>query len=332
MIRSNPYIDAPLTITRIVYMIYCTVIYLSQVIYGSIRGFLWFTLGKKDDRKRELFHNAIWKHFNIDMEYSPFWKTTIHNPYKEDFKKGSILICNHQSMLDTLCLLVLSPRVLIVTHDKVWNNPIIAAVLRYADFISVTDTQWEDRFDYCKSFLDKGYSIAIFPEAQRSVHGNILRFHKGAFYLAEKLKADILPVFIHGAAHVLPTGVSFANKGKLYIEIGERIAYKDDSFGKNYVERCKRFHLYYIDYFESIRNKIETPDYFRDLVISLYSSVGLEKEVKEVLIKGKPDRWGIDDLIMALTNPLNQLDVSKKSHLRLLYNKFTNLPSNIKFI
>ena len=34
--------------------------------------------------------------------------------------------------------------------------------------------------------VKEGYSIVIFPEGTRSVDGVIRRFHKGAFYLAEK--------------------------------------------------------------------------------------------------------------------------------------------------
>ena len=38
--------------------------------------------------------------------------------------------------------------------------------------------------------VKEGYSIAIFPEGTRTYDGRMKRFHKGAFYLSEKLQLD----------------------------------------------------------------------------------------------------------------------------------------------
>lgn len=332
MKRPNPYIDLPLTFERIAAMTLSATVYIAQLVYGSLRGFFWFTLGKKTDEKRKRFHETMWRYFNFDVKYHPWLYADIRNPYGETFERGSILICNHQSLLDTLCLLILSPKILIVTHDKVWNNPFVAAVLRYADFFSVSDTGWEGRVDYCKSFIDKGYSIVIFPEGRRSPEGNIQRFHKGAFYLAEKLQADILPVFIHGAAHVQPVGCAWANRGGFHIEIQKRISPTDTSFGVGYVERCKRLHTYYERHFEEIRYEVETPDYFRHLVVELYASIGLRKEAVGVLDGKIGDQWHIQGLIDALVHPEKEIRLPQSSPLRRLYDKYSHLPENILFV
>ena len=332
MKRSNPYIDLPLNATRVMTMLLSAIVYISQLVYGSIRGFLWFTIGKKTETKRQKFHNAMCRFFRFDIKIHPWLYANIHNPYHEKFERGAILICNHQSMLDTLCLLILSSRILLVTHDKVWNNPFVAVVLRYADFFSVSDTEWDSRLNYCKSFIDKGYSIAIFPEGTRSRDGNIQRFHKGAFFLAERLQTDILPVFIHGAAHVLPAGCTFANKGEFYIEIGKRITPEDTSFGSDYAKRCKKLHRYYQEHYEEIRYKIETPTYYRHLVIEMYASIGLRKEAKNVLSGIIHDQWHVNKLTQALVHPEQEFILPKSSPLYQLYNKYTHLPKNITFI
>lgn len=332
MKRSNPYIDLPLTVERVVWMGISVVIYLSQLIYGGIRGFLWFTLGKKTDEKRLRFHEAIWHFFNFCVKYHSLLNVRIHNPHGETFEKGAVIICNHQSMLDTICMLILSPRILLVTHDKVWNNPIVATMLRYADFFSVSDTEWSGRIDYCKSFIRKGYSIVIFPEGERSREGNILRFHKGAFFLAEQLQADILPVFIHGAAHIQPVGCKFQNKGCFYIEIGKRVVSDDTLWGGDYVQRCKNFHRYYVEHFEEIRYKIETPDYFSHLVIAMYASIGLRKQAINVLKGNMSDQWHIKNFVEALVNPEKEFEVPVSSPLKRIYDKYTHLPQNIIFV
>ncbi|HIY89039.1 MAG TPA: 1-acyl-sn-glycerol-3-phosphate acyltransferase [Candidatus Bacteroides pullicola] len=332
MKRPNPYIDLPLTVGRVLAMVLSVVVYVSQLVYGSILGFCWFTCGRKTDAKRERYHRAMWRFFRFDLRSHPWLYANIHNPHGEDFHRGAILICNHQSLLDTLCLFILSPRILLVTHDRVWNNPLVAAVLRYADCFSVSDTGWDDRLEYCRSFLDKGYSIAVFPEGCRSQDGNVQRFHKGAFYLAERLEADILPVFIHGAAHVMPVGTTFANRGGFDIEIGRRIPPNALSFGSGYVERCREVHRYYVAHYEDICRRVETPDYFRSLVIGLYASVGLGCKAKNVLDGARYDAWDVLTLVDALVHPECTYTLPASSPLRRIYDKYTHLPQNITFV
>ena len=332
MKRPNPYIDLPLTVGRVLAMVLSVVVYVSQLVYGSILGFCWFTCGRKTDAKRERYHRAMWRFFRFDLRSHPWLYANIHNPHGEDFHRGAILICNHQSLLDTLCLFILSPRILLVTHDRVWNNPLVAAVLRYADCFSVSDTGWDDRMEYCRSFLDKGYSIAVFPEGCRSQDGNVQRFHKGAFYLAERLEADILPVFIHGAAHVMPVGTTFANRGGFDIEIGRRIPPNALSFGSGYVERCREVHRYYVAHYEDICRRVETPDYFRSLVIGLYASVGLGCKAKNVLDGARYDAWDVLTLVDALVHPECTYTLPASSPLRRIYDKYTHLPQNITFV
>ena len=332
MKRPNPYIDLPLTVGRVLAMVLSVVVYVSQLVYGSILGFCWFTCGRKTDAKRERYHRAMWRFFRFDLRSHPWLYANIHNPHGEDFHRGAILICNHQSLLDTLCLFILSPRILLVTHDRVWNNPLVAAVLRYADCFSVSDTGWDDRLEYCRSFLDKGYSIAVFPEGCRSQDGNVQRFHKGAFYLAERLEADILPVFIHGAAHVMPVGTTFANRGGFDIEIGRRIPPNALIFGSGYVERCREVHRYYVAHYEDICRRVETPDYFRSLVIGLYASVGLGCKAKNVLDGARYDAWDVLTLVDALVHPECTYTLPVSSPLRRIYDKYTHLPQNITFV
>ena len=68
-----------------------------------------------------------------------------------------------------------------------------------------------------------GYSVIIFPEGSRSEDGKIRRFHKGAFYLAEKLDLDILPIMIHGTDYTLSKQDKLLKDGQLTVKILPRI-------------------------------------------------------------------------------------------------------------
>jgi 1-acyl-sn-glycerol-3-phosphate acyltransferase len=328
----NPYVNLPLTFIRCAVMTYSTLIYVGQLLYGSVLGFFWFTIGRKTDEKRRRFHEAIYRFFCYNATHHPLFRVDVDNSVGEKFERGAIVVCNHQSMLDTLCMLMLSPRILLVTHNRVWNNPLVAAVLRYADFFSVSDTEWGERTDYCRHFLNQGYSIVIFPEGERSADGDVHRFHRGAFFLAERLHADILPIFIHGAAHVMPIGRGVANAGTMSIEIGRRIAPDDVSFGEGYVERCRGMHRYYQNHYAEIRRAKETPEYFRSLVTELYAAIGLGREAWAAQMGLESDRWDVKTFVDALVYPDREFRLEQSSPLKKLYNKYNHLPKNIQFV
>ena len=68
--------------------------------------------------------------------------------------------------------------------------------------------------------VKEGYSIAIFPEGTRTYNGKMKRFHKGAFYLAEALKLDILPILLYGNNKIIAKAQPFnIRKGIIYTEI-----------------------------------------------------------------------------------------------------------------
>ena len=59
----------------------------------------------------------------------------------------------------------------------------------------------EDSLEPLQDLVNRGYSIVVFPEGTRSYDDTIKRFHQGAFYIAEKLKLDIVPLVLHGVGY-----------------------------------------------------------------------------------------------------------------------------------
>ena len=52
------------------------------------------------------------------------------------------------------------------------------------------------------------------------------RFHQGAFYVAEQLGVDILPVYLYGPGRILPKKTYSLHKGPIYVETPSRSARK----------------------------------------------------------------------------------------------------------
>ena len=57
-----------------------------------------------------------------------------------------------------------------------------------------------------RDLLSHGASIAIFPEGTRSKDGKLAAFKKGAFSIATKAKAKIVPMTILGTGDIMPAG------------------------------------------------------------------------------------------------------------------------------
>lgn len=235
----------------------------------TIGAFLKYLFPAPKATRKLLFHKFLMYNCRFIIYFFVNIKKTIVNPQKEDFKKPSIIICNHQSMIDLAFLLMISPKTIIFTNDRVWNSPFFGGIVRLADFYSASNG-YEEAIGKVEQKLKEGFSVIIFPEGTRTDTGEILRFHKGAFYLAEKLQVDILPMLIHGADNCLPKGDFFYREGHLRLDILPRIKYDDLTYGATYSERTKKICAMMRKKYDEIRAEVETTDYFRPSVVHNY--------------------------------------------------------------
>lgn len=290
-IRRNP-----VTIGQILRLAYCSAAYLFELLYGSIIGLVLWCLPDKGKKKEAWFHRVIQHAMHADAHHIWGVKFNVHNDAKESFDKASIIICNHQSMLDPMFILSLSPKILVMVGDKVWRNPVVKTMFRVSRFINASHTLEEMEQKVARAISD-GYSVVVFPEGLRS-DGEVKRFHNGAFYLSRQLGVDILPMYIHGTGHVMPKGSGFASSGQVDLLIGERIpAEKIDGFGETVIKISKRIRELYRNRYEQFRSQIENTHYFHDYVIAkhIYKGSGIEKETRQLLRRYDDFSKWIDD-------------------------------------
>ena len=191
------------------------------------------------------------------------------NKANERFQHPAIIIANHQSFIDILVLLSLSSKILMVTNHWVWHSPFFGAIIRYVDFYYIGEG-YEQYMERMRKKVKEGYSIAIFPEGTRTYNGKMKRFHKGAFYLAETLQLDILPILLYGNNKIIAKAQPFnIRKGIIYTEILPRIPADDLSFGTTYQERTKRISAYMKEGYAHIcreKNTTDNPAFYEALI------------------------------------------------------------------
>lgn len=214
------------------------------------------------EMRKKLFH-SIRSAFAKSMIYVNFHvRKKIDNPLNENFSKPAVVICNHHSVIDSLFMQSLNPKLILMVNDWVWNNPFMGPIVRMGGFIPKA-AGYEENLDRIKNLIAEGYSLVIFPQGSRSPTPDLGRFHKGAFYIAEKLNLDIVPIIFHGTAFVQGKDDSFLlKKGIISAYYLPRILPSDESFGKDFSERTKKISSYFKREYAKLREQIETVDYY----------------------------------------------------------------------
>ena len=269
--------QVPLTLKRLIYTIVTLfVFFVFALLIFTPFTLVYMILGPNTEKKRYRFHRIIAGFMRIALKLLPGVKFHLENKYGENFEKPAVIIANHQSHLDLLCTIMLHPKVVLLTTDWVWKNPIYGIVIRYAEYYPVSDG-YDKNLERLQSLVQRGYSVVVFPEGTRSETGEILRFHKGAFSLAQALNLDILPVFIHGASHVMPKKDIVLREGQLTVKIERRMKVEEvlSMDSRALTSQC---HKYYIQHFAELRNQLENTEYVIPFVRYKYIYKGHEVE------------------------------------------------------
>ena len=246
----------PVTIMRILRSAWAFGFLILSVIVCTPVVLIMF-LGRKREWKDRFLHNLLYRFANLVIRRVPAVKFTLDNSVGEDFSKPAVIISNHQSHLDLMCLMMLTPKMIVVTNDWVWRNPVYGALIRRAEFVPAAEGI-EDYMPQFRSLVERGYSILVFPEGTRSADCSILRFHKGAFHLANELNLDILPVCLNGVGFALPKEEFMLRPGHITVTVGKRVAPDDMSWGADARERTKAFHKFYQEWYADMCNKLES--------------------------------------------------------------------------
>ena len=123
-------------------------------------------------------------------------------------------------------VLALSPKLLILAKGWVRKVPFFYPIARFLGFY-YSDDGFESITESFGKRLGEGWSLAVFPEGTREMDGKIHRFHRGAFYMAEELGLDIVPVVMYGNGRVLPKHAPFnISDGISSVEILPRIRHR----------------------------------------------------------------------------------------------------------
>jgi len=139
-----------------------------------------------------------------------------------------VLISNHSSHLDAICLLAALPAELrnrcfsAAASDYFYTNILMELTARLLanTFPFKRRTDPKRSLEACVRILERGDSLIFFPEGTRSVTGELQPFKKGIGALVQGTPYPVLPAYLHGAHKVLGKGQMAPRMARLRLRFG----------------------------------------------------------------------------------------------------------------
>jgi 1-acyl-sn-glycerol-3-phosphate acyltransferase len=141
--------------------------------------------------------------------------------------RAAVYCSNHQSHIDPPVLYeALHPEMRILYKAEIDRLPILPRAFRLAGFIPVDRKNKEAgmrAIEAAAASLRAGNSFLVFPEGTRSPTDDMLPFKKGAFIMAIKAQAPIVPIAIKGGRDAMHRGSRVIQPVTITIRVGEPV-------------------------------------------------------------------------------------------------------------
>ena len=143
-------------------------------------------------------------------------------------EKGIIFLCNHQSNLDIPVIVsALHIDVGFVAKKEMKSWPFFNIWMKRSKCVFLNRENPREGIKDIKEavkVVKDGYPIVIFPEGERTLDGEILRFKKGSFKLATETNGIIVPLTLKGTFDIQKRGEWKMKRNQLVtIIVGEPI-------------------------------------------------------------------------------------------------------------
>jgi 1-acyl-sn-glycerol-3-phosphate acyltransferase len=163
---------------------------------------------------------------------APYGKRIFLNAGPEAFSKPAVIVCNHQSVIDIISALTLPANIRMVVKPWVWNSFFMGPVIREAGYILTDGQNTEEMFAGAEACLREGDFILFFPEGTRSDTGQISRFRKGAFELAARAQAEVLPILMCETRTCIPKTGFWVGDHRFVVSVMPRIKMTGGDIGE----------------------------------------------------------------------------------------------------
>ena len=187
-------------------LLFWTFLVVSSALLFPVALLIW-AVTAPFDRRLVVLHRFTCFWASLYTWLNPAWPVTVEG--REHIRPGVayVMTSNHQSFVDILVLFRLFRHFKWVSKIENFRVPFIGwnmSLNRYIPLVRGKRESVVRMMQMCEATLSAGSSVMIFPEGTRSVDGRMRPFKSGAFELALRTKAPILPIALDGTARALP--------------------------------------------------------------------------------------------------------------------------------
>eukprot|EP00978_Attheya_sp_CCMP212_P009814 scaffold23396_cov47-Attheya_sp.AAC.5 len=166
-------------------------------------------------RRLPIFFSHIWGVLSLVLTGS--WPKFENAELLKEFykkKKAAMFVANHNSWMDIpfLGASIGWRNYKIVAKAELGKVPILGKSIKLGGHVMVDRTDRKSQlrtFKVGMQWLKDGVHLCTFPEGTRSRSGRLQKFKNGAFKMAHKRGAPIVPISIIGSAKCMPSHFMF---------------------------------------------------------------------------------------------------------------------------
>lgn len=144
-----------------------------------------------------------------------------------DLSQSYLFVANHTSQLDIPVLFAALPIPLrFLAKQELRRVPLVGHFIAAMGMVFIDRGQSEAArrsIEDLAASLAAGMSLMAFPEGTRSRDGQLQPFKTGAFVAAIKAGVPVVPLYIHGAAKVLPAKTMRVRPGCVDLTVGKPV-------------------------------------------------------------------------------------------------------------
>ena len=179
------------------------------------------------------------------------WPRITGKEHLRNVRGPLVFVCNHVTMVDHALVLFALPtrfkKKMVIAQDgellREWLHPpkgtgpitrllyllqYFSVVLFFNVFSMPQKSGFRRSFGFAGEMFDRGYSLLVFPEGQRTKHGAMNPFRSGTGLLISQLDAPVVPIRIDGLWELKVANRHFAWPGEVSVIIGEPVSYAAD--------------------------------------------------------------------------------------------------------
>ena len=154
---------------------------------------------------------------------NPAWRLHISGEMISDPRRPYVVVSNHQSMADIPLISNLPWEMKWMGKVELFKLPVIGWMMQLSGDIAVdrkNPRSGAQALIKAQRYLEQKCSVIIFPEGTRTLDGRVRQFTDGAFHLAIRAKAPILPLVIEGSRDCIPKNSwRFGKPSEIFLKI-----------------------------------------------------------------------------------------------------------------